>query len=116
MKHLEDVLALGEHHASEGKLPGTPLADSGVERVAEECFWIAARGAQRRPRGEDRRRAAAQRRGHHGPREDVELLLARGADPSRRTGREGSQTAFEWAERSGSRKLGALLARGSDGF
>lgn len=41
MKHLEDVLALGEHHASEGKLPGTPLADSGVERVAEECFWNA---------------------------------------------------------------------------
>jgi hypothetical protein len=43
----------------------------------------------------------------------VELLLARGADPSRKTGRSKSKTAFEWAEERGSPKISALLARAS---
>ncbi len=40
----------------------------------------------------------------------VELLLARGADPSRKTGRSKSKTAFEWAEEMRRAKISALLA------
>jgi hypothetical protein len=41
----------------------------------------------------------------------VELLLARGADPSRKTSRSKSKTAFEWAEQMKRPKISALLAR-----
>jgi hypothetical protein len=40
-KQLKDVLALGEQHAEEVKLPKKRASDSEIENVAEECFWNA---------------------------------------------------------------------------